>query len=202
MAPKDLQLESIEGEMEVIQSGLYREVQEARSEFQQFPKELDLLKQEMLRLSVMEKKMDYLVTHLATLLWTLGQHTPAKAAGSSDHHVHRSAKGNPAEPILPVSAARGSSQAMGSTPRLPSMQRASSFGEIHTGHDFRQVRMELPLFSEEQPDGWISRVERYFLSMRITEELQLESTIVALEGMCLPGFSGSIIADQLHLGHP
>ncbi|XP_062093477.1 uncharacterized protein LOC133799480 [Humulus lupulus] len=189
MAPKkDLQLESIEGKMEEIQSEVYRELQEAKSEFQQFPKELDLLKQEMQRLPVMEKKMDYLVTHLATLLRTQGQHTPAAATGSTDQHVPRSLEESPAEQIPPVSAARSIPPATGSAPPPPSMQRVSSFGEINTGHDFRLVRMELPLFSGEQLDGWISRVERYFLLMRMTEQLQLESAIVALEGDALTLF--------------
>ncbi|XP_062108727.1 uncharacterized protein LOC133819478 [Humulus lupulus] len=189
MGPKkDFQLESLEEKMEEIQSEVYRELQEARSEFQQFPREIDLLKQEIQRLPVMEKKMDYLVTHLTNLLRTQGQHTPDETIGSAEGPATNGLDGSPGGPFPHASPEKSIPPGMGSAPPPPLTQGASHFGDVNTGHDYRPVRMELPLFSGENPDGWISRVERYFLLMRMTEPIKLESAIVGLDGDALTWF--------------
>ncbi|XP_062073720.1 uncharacterized protein LOC133777970 isoform X1 [Humulus lupulus] len=60
--------------------------------------------------------------------------------------------------------------------------------ESQGGWDFRPPRMELPLFSGENPDGWVFRVERYFLLNRLLEAHMLEAAIIGLEGDALTWF--------------
>ncbi|XP_062088275.1 uncharacterized protein LOC133794862 [Humulus lupulus] len=48
--------------------------------------------------------------------------------------------------------------------------------------------MELSLFSGDNQDGWIFRVERYFLLNRLSEAHMLEATIIGLEGDALSWF--------------
>lgn len=56
------------------------------------------------------------------------------------------------------------------------------------GHDFRPPRLDLPLFSEENPEGWVYQAELYFLLSRIPENLMLEIAVIALEGDALTWF--------------
>ena len=65
---KDLQTEVMEEKMEFMQSEVRRELDGFRMKFQHLPKELESMKTEVLRLPSMEKKMDFLVAHLAQLL--------------------------------------------------------------------------------------------------------------------------------------
>ena len=57
-----------------------------------------------------------------------------------------------------------------------------------TGQDFRPPRMELPLFSGDNPDGWVYKTERYFLLMHLTEAQMLETAIIGLDGDALTWF--------------
>ena len=61
-----------------------RELEGLSSEFQHLPKELDLMKSEVLRLPAMEKKMDLLVTHLVHLLQATGKPGVESSAMNSD----------------------------------------------------------------------------------------------------------------------
>lgn len=54
-------------------------------------------------------------------------------------------------------------------------------GRLHWKHK----KLDLPLFSGENPDGWILRAERFFKFYRMSEEEQLEATVVALESDAL-----------------
>lgn len=45
--------------------------------------------------------------------------------------------------------------------------------------------MEMLVFDEKDPDGWILRVERYFSFYRLSAEEMLEAVTVALDGDAL-----------------
>lgn len=54
--------------------------------------------------------------------------------------------------------------------------------------NWRFKKLDLPLFSGENPDGWIMRAERYFKFHRLTEDEKVEAAVVALEGEALLWF--------------
>ena len=85
MGPKkDLQTKVLEEKVELMQTNLRKELEGLRSQFQHLPKELDLMKSEVLRLPAMEKKMDLLVTHLVHLLQATGKPGVESSAMNSD----------------------------------------------------------------------------------------------------------------------
>ena len=61
------------------------------------------------------------------------------------------------------------------------------FGQF-MGRDYKTPRLDLPLFSGDNPDGWIFRAERYNLLNRLSEEHMLEAAIIGLEGDALTWF--------------
>ncbi|KAK1357636.1 hypothetical protein POM88_050892 [Heracleum sosnowskyi] len=47
--------------------------------------------------------------------------------------------------------------------------------------NWRYRKLDMPIFDGTDPDGWIFRVERYFMFYRLTESEMLEAVAVALE---------------------
>ena len=56
------------------------------------------------------------------------------------------------------------------------------------GRDYKPLRMELPLFSGDNPDYWVYRVERYFLLSKMTETQMFKVAVIGLEGDALTWF--------------
>ncbi|WOH00778.1 hypothetical protein DCAR_0520153 [Daucus carota subsp. sativus] len=54
-----------------------------------------------------------------------------------------------------------------------------------SGSGWRHKKLDLPVFSGTNPDGWILRAERYFHFYRLCDEEQLEAAIVSLDGDAL-----------------
>lgn len=53
------------------------------------------------------------------------------------------------------------------------------------GSNWRYKKLDLPVYSGPNPDGWILRAERYFEFYRLTEMEKLEAAIVSLDGDAL-----------------
>uniref|UniRef100_A0A803PSM5 RNA-directed DNA polymerase n=1 Tax=Cannabis sativa TaxID=3483 RepID=A0A803PSM5_CANSA len=84
-------------------------------------------------------------------------------------------------------------------PPHPNLYQQAQF----QGNEHRPPRMELPLFSGTDPEGWIYWAERYFMIHRFTDALMLETAIIGLEGdaltcrswaLCLRNFSRHLTA--------
>ena len=85
MGPKkDMHTEVLEERMELLQSEVPLELDGFKIEFQHLPRELESMKAEVLRLPAMEKKMDFLVAHLAQLLQASGKPTVGSPAVDAD----------------------------------------------------------------------------------------------------------------------
>ena len=52
-------------------------------------------------------------------------------------------------------------------------------------HDFRLRRLEMPIFDESNPDGWILKAEGYFTLNHFSDEEKLEAAVIAFEGDAL-----------------
>ncbi|XP_062085608.1 uncharacterized protein LOC133791705 [Humulus lupulus] len=187
MGPKrDSQFDNLEERLEEIQTGVQRELHDVRTEFQQFPKELESLKQEVQRLSAMEKKMDYLVAHLTMLLQAQGNQQADLTGGSRDRSSRAGDEGPLRDPVPRPTGLHSPPPHLESSPPPPPVTTMDAGqSEVNMGPDFRPLRMELPLFSGENPNGWVYRIERYFLLTRMTEAMMLETAIVSLDGDAL-----------------
>ncbi|KAL2466243.1 hypothetical protein Adt_42094 [Abeliophyllum distichum] len=86
---------------------------------------------------------------------------------------------------------KGPSQTKSAKPSSNSVLPQNSAGGIQDGRGEREGswgpdrRMDMPVFTGEDPDGWIFRAERYFAINRMTEELKLEAVVVCFEGESL-----------------
>ena len=190
MEPKrDAQFDNWEERFGEIQSGVQKDLQEVRAEFQHVPKELEVLKQEVLRLPAMEKKMDYLVAHLTALMQAQGVQQTDLSGSSRDRGSRAGDEGPSRDPVTRPSAIPSPPVQLDASPPPPPMTTMDAGQLEHSmGLDFRPLRMELPLFSGENPDGWVYRIERYFLLTRMTETMMLETAIVSLDGDALTWF--------------
>ena len=66
--------------------------------------------------------------------------------------------------------------------QIPQSEPYETFPSSPWGNrEYRPPRMELPLFSGDNPEGWIYRAERYFLLSRMSETHMLETAIIGLE---------------------
>ncbi|XP_062108212.1 uncharacterized protein LOC133819070 [Humulus lupulus] len=189
MGPKkDLQTEVLEERMELLQSEVRKELDGFRIEFQHLPKELESMKTEVLRLPAMEKKMDFLVAHLAQLLQASGKPTGGSMTMESDRqrrtmeeeHSPGGQNFSPTPPIIGEPSSQPHDQ------QQPSSE--PPFAGQTFSHDYRPPRIELPLFSGDNPDSWVYRTERYFLLMHLTEPQMLETAIIGLDGDALTWF--------------
>lgn len=54
-------------------------------------------------------------------------------------------------------------------------------------------RMDMPLFAREDPNGWVFRVERYFLFYRMTNNEKIQAVEMAIKGDALAGCSLPIL---------
>nr|AEV42261.1 hypothetical protein [Beta vulgaris] len=61
-------------------------------------------------------------------------------------------------------------------------------GGFRGGGGWKAKRLDLPIFTGTNPDGWILRTERYFGFYRLAAEEQLEAAVVALDGEALLWF--------------
>lgn len=58
-------------------------------------------------------------------------------------------------------------------------------GGFRGGGNWRTKKLDLPIFSGNNPDGWIIRAERFFQFYRLTEEEQVEAAVVSMDGDAL-----------------
>ncbi|CAH1444807.1 unnamed protein product [Lactuca virosa] len=58
-------------------------------------------------------------------------------------------------------------------------------GEPTRGTNWRFPKLDMPLFDEENPDGWILLAECYFNFYRLSDVYKMEAAVVALEGDAL-----------------
>ena len=87
MGPKpQLPMEIVDEKLDALQTEFTRNLTEVRSEVLQLPLQIDFLKSEVQRLPEIEKKMDFLVTHLAQLLQSSGRATMDGVATSADRN--------------------------------------------------------------------------------------------------------------------
>lgn len=54
--------------------------------------------------------------------------------------------------------------------------------------EYRRRKLKLPVFDDEDPNGWIFKAERYFSINQIGEDEMMEATVVCLEGEALAWF--------------
>ena len=54
--------------------------------------------------------------------------------------------------------------------------------------DFRAHKIELPVYSNVDPDEWVYRADRYFGLQRLSPTEQLEAAVLCLEGAALNWF--------------
>lgn len=66
--------------------------------------------------------------------------------------------------------------------------RRQSGGGDNENNNSRVCRLDFPIFSGEDPDGWISKAERYFEVYHLSEVEKLGAGIVGLEGDALHWF--------------
>ena len=122
------------------------------------------MKSEMLRLPTMEKKMDLLVVHLAQLLQDSGKAVGGSAAEESDRQKRALEEENRSEarspqPRAPIFSSVPPTIGEHSGGHHEQQQQSTepwNFAQ-KIGQDFRPPRMELPIFSGENPDGWVYR---------------------------------------------
>lgn len=144
------------------------------------------MKCEVLRLPAMEK-MDLLVAHLGQLLQATGKSGGESSAVKSDRLQQGlneetgsgGRQGVRSFSLAPLLVGEPS----GIQPEIPLQSTEGAFGRSQQfGQDFRPLRMELPLFAGENPDGWVYRIERYFLLMH------MNNSIIGLDGDALTWF--------------
>lgn len=189
MGPKkDMHTEVLEERMELLQSEVRKELDGFKIEFQHLPKELKSMKAEVLRLPAMEKKMDFLVAHLAQLLQASGKPIVGSPAMDADRQRRTvEEQGSPGDQnFTPAPSIIGEHSSHQSDQQRPNTEPLLA-GQ-NGGLDYRPPRMELPLFSGENPDSWVYRTERYFLLMHLTEPQMLETAIIGLDGDALTWF--------------
>ncbi|XP_057251720.1 uncharacterized protein LOC104883522 isoform X2 [Beta vulgaris subsp. vulgaris] len=58
-------------------------------------------------------------------------------------------------------------------------------GGFRGGGNWRAKKLDLPVFTGNNPDGWILRAERFFQFYRLTEEEKIEAAVVSLDGDAL-----------------
>nr|ACY01928.1 hypothetical protein [Beta vulgaris] len=58
-------------------------------------------------------------------------------------------------------------------------------GGFRGGGSWRAKKLDLPVFSGNNPDGWIIRAERFFQFYRLTEDEKVEAAVVSLDGEAL-----------------
>ena len=84
---------------------------------------------------------------------------------------------------------RPKSTAIGATPGHSNAERNEEEGD--SSRDFggkvdnRNRRVEMPFFDGSNPDGWVSRAERFFKINRIGEREKLDAVMVNMEGEAL-----------------
>lgn len=61
-------------------------------------------------------------------------------------------------------------------------------GSSGVAGNWRYKRLDLPLFTGQNPDGWIMSTERFFQFYHLTEEEKLEASVVAMKGDALLWF--------------
>lgn len=65
--------------------------------------------------------------------------------------------------------------------------------------NWRFKKLDLPLFTGENPDGWILRAKRYFKFHRLTEDERMEAAVVAFEGEALLWFQWEATDGRSHV---
>lgn len=58
-------------------------------------------------------------------------------------------------------------------------------GGYRGGGRWKAKKLDLPIFSGLNPDGWILRAERFFGFYGLTEEERVEAAVVSLDGDAL-----------------
>ncbi|XP_062085564.1 uncharacterized protein LOC133791660 [Humulus lupulus] len=162
-----------------LQLGFRSELMGVRSDFQHLPQEMDTLKSEF---ASMQKKMDFMVAQMTQFFQAARQPRPETTAASIDRQ-RKAVEAENSSAAGPATNAPGPS----SHPHFHRSDQWPSPEHPH-GRDYRPPRMELPLFSGDNPDGWIFRVKRFFLLNRMPEEHMLEAAIIGLEGDALSWF--------------
>lgn len=72
-------------------------------------------------------------------------------------------------------------------------------GAIVLGN-WRFKKLDLPIFNEENPYGWITRAERYFKFYRLTEDEKVKAAVLRLRVTLCYGSSGKIAAESSFVG--
>ena len=183
MGPKpNIQIELVEEKIEEVQSELRQEVTAIRSQIEHLPRELDILRANTQRLPELEKKVEFLVAHISQLLQTTQNVGVASTSAADDRHKRAIDGDSSASHPLPAAPSPVRPQPSRS-PEPPITQ-----SDLNHSRDFRPPRIELPLFFGDNPDGWVFRVERFYLLNRLSEAEMLEAAIIGLDGDALTWF--------------
>ncbi|XP_062073590.1 uncharacterized protein LOC133777856 [Humulus lupulus] len=183
MGPKpNFQIELVEEKIEEVQSELRQEVTAIRSQIEHLPQELDALRADTQRIPELEKKVEFLVAHITQLLQSTQR--PGMASTSAADDRQKKAVDGDSSSSHP---ATGAPSAM-HPPPTPSTGQPFTHPDLQQSRDFRPPRIELPLFAGENPEGWVFRVERFFLLNRLSEAEMLEAAKIGLDGDALTWF--------------
>ncbi|XP_060958799.1 uncharacterized protein LOC133030264 [Cannabis sativa] len=182
---------------EIIEEKVGAEVSDLRQDVQRVTQGMEKLQREIQTTieSIVAKQMESVVSQISQILAPLIKVTPEAAATNADRQ-RRALDGNgpsigesssirirldqntlkfPANmAVPPLNSLTG-----------PPIQLGSFGNSFSNSLDYRLPQMEIPLFSGDNPNGWIARVKRYFLLTKMAESMKLDTAIVGLDGDAL-----------------
>lgn len=59
----------------------------------------------------------------------------------------------------------------------------------HGGGNRRYRKLDMPLFDDQEPDGWVVKAERYFNFYYLTEDEKMKAAVVGLERNALSWYN-------------
>lgn len=168
-----------------------------KTKLEALEKEMEEVRTELQKLQGLEKAMEHLAQNVAKLLQSQEETQKAVAALANlkvgaNKSFEGGSSGSVTEGLVPASTFRADQRAPDRGKWSEGLSEASvdsdmgKFGPNREENNWRMIRkLEMPIFSGENPDGWLFQGKRYFEVNGLSEKEKLGIVGVSLDGETL-----------------